>query len=96
MPCWRRLDESLWERTQNPWLLLQHVPLERLERLAVDADFLRDLQLLVTRARYRASPQWRPAGADRLPRVAYFSMEFGLHEALPLYAGGLGILRVTT
>ncbi len=41
---WRRLDESLWERTQNPWLLLQHVPLERLERLAVDADFLRDLQ----------------------------------------------------
>ncbi len=90
---WRRLDESLWERTQNPWLLLQHVPLERLERLAVDADFLRDLQLLEdSRARYRASPQWRPAGADRLPRVAYFSMEFGLHEALPLYAGGLGIL----
>ena len=35
---WTRLDEQLWERTQNPWLLLQYVPRERLERLATDAD----------------------------------------------------------
>jgi starch phosphorylase len=90
---WRRLDEALWERTQNPWLLLQHVPFERLVRLAVDKDFLHDLQVLEdSRARYGASPSWRPDGGHRLPRVAYFSMEFGLHEALPLYAGGLGIL----
>ena len=90
---WRRLDEALWERSQNPWLLLQHVPLARLEQLAHDADFMRDLQRLeASRAAYRATPPWRPAGAPSLPRVAYFSMEFGLHEALPLYAGGLGIL----
>lgn len=90
---WRRLDQALWDRTQNPWLLLQHVPFERLRQLAADADFLGDLQGLEdARARYRGSPQWRPAGSDTLPRVAYFSMEFGLHEALPLYAGGLGIL----
>lgn len=90
---WRRLDEVLWERTQNPWLLLQYVPFERLERLATDADFLRDMSRLEeSRERYRATPPWRPPGTPTLPRVAYFSMEFGLHEALPLYAGGLGIL----
>jgi starch phosphorylase len=90
---WRQLDETLWERTQNPWLLLQYVPFERLERLAGDAVFLRDVQSLwESRERYRATPGWRPAGTASLPRVAYFSMEFGLHEALPLYAGGLGIL----
>src|SRR6187401_1367334 len=90
---WKRLDEELWARTQNPWLLLQHVPFERLERLGRDADFLSDLQTLEeARARYRATPPWRPPGATNLPRVAYFSMEFGLHEALPLYAGGLGVL----
>jgi starch phosphorylase len=90
---WKRLDEGLWERTQNPWLLLQHVPFERLQRLAGDADFLRDVQALEeSRERYRATPPWRPPGTTTLPRVAYFSMEFGLHDALPLYAGGLGIL----
>ena len=90
---WKQLDEAMWERTQNPWLLLQHVPLERLERLAKDANFLHDLQMLEeSRARYRASPPWRASGTTNLPSVAYFSMEFGLHEALPLYAGGLGVL----
>ncbi len=90
---WKQLDEAMWERTQNPWLLLQHVPFERLERLARDPNFLRDLQTLEeSRARYRASPPWRPSGTTNLPSVAYFSMEFGLHEALPLYAGGLGVL----
>jgi glycogen phosphorylase len=90
---WKQLDEAMWERTQNPWLLLQHVPFERLERLARDANFLRDLHTLEeSRARYRASPPWRPPSTTNLPRVAYFSMEFGLHEALPLYAGGLGVL----
>jgi starch phosphorylase len=90
---WRQLDEALWERTQNPWQLLQYVPFERLERLAGDAAFLRDVEALwQSRERYRASPAWRPPGTSTLPGVAYFSMEFGLHEALPLYAGGLGIL----
>jgi len=90
---WKRLDESLWERTQNPWLLLRHVPYERLEHLAGEAAFLRDVEALeASRARYRATPAWHPQGTASLPRVAYFSMEFGLHDSLPLYAGGLGIL----
>ena len=90
---WRRLDEALWEHTQNPWLLLQYVPFERFDRLAADAEFLRDVRVLEeSRQRYRMTPPWRPPGTTDLPRVAYFSMEFGLHEALPLYAGGLGVL----
>ena len=90
---WRRLDETLWERTQNPWLLLQYVPVERLRRLAADPTFLSDVESLEkSREQYRATRAWRPAGESTVPRVAYFSMEFGIHEALPLYAGGLGIL----
>ena len=90
---WRRVDADLWERTQNPWLVLQYVSLEQLERLAADEPFLRDLRALEeAEDAYRSSAGWRPPGVTRLPRVAYFSMEFGLHEALPLYAGGLGIL----
>jgi starch phosphorylase len=66
---------------------------ERLEALAADAGFIRAVEALeASRARYRATPAWRPPGAAALPRVAYFSMEFGLHEALPLYSGGLGVL----
>lgn len=90
---WRRLDAELWERTQNPWLLLQYLPAVRLEALARDEEFLDDVRALEeSRRRYRAAPPWHPAGTTSLPRVAYFSMEFGLHEALPLYAGGLGVL----
>ncbi len=90
---WRRLDDELWERTKSPWLLLQHVGYDRLEQLAEDPGFVQELQALEeTRQRYRAIPPWRPAGMTALPTVAYFSMEFGLTEALPLYAGGLGVL----
>ena len=90
---WKRVDADLWERTQNPWLILQYVSRERLERLAGDAEFLRELHSVeALREAYRSESAWRPPGVTRLPQVAYFSMEFGLHEALPLYAGGLGVL----
>lgn len=90
---WEYVDRALWARTRNPWLLLQHVPQARLEHLAVDAGFLRLLASLdESHAAYHATPVWRPPSGAPLPRVAYFSMEYGLHEALPLYAGGLGVL----
>jgi starch phosphorylase len=90
---WKQVDRDLWNRTKNPWLVLQHVSPGRLDRLAEDADFVRELRALEkAEARYRSAPAWRPPDVKPLPRIAYFSMEFGLHEALPLYAGGLGIL----
>ncbi len=96
---WRRIDPRTWEATQNPWLVLQSVSRRRLEALAEDAEFLAELARLVAQreAHYRHPHWFRQAGLEgRLRRVAYFSMEFGLGESLPLYAGGLGVLAGDT
>ncbi|MGE5129231.1 MAG: alpha-glucan family phosphorylase [Sphingomonadaceae bacterium] len=92
---WRNLGPQVWELTRNPWAILQNVPQARLEALAKDPEFLEALRRAVDdRARYQSEPGWyareRPDASVRT--VAYFSMEFGLSEAFPLYAGGLGIL----
>jgi glycogen phosphorylase len=92
---WRRLHAELWERTRNPWLMLQLVSARRLQSLAEDPEFLAELETRVrSRSEALTGPGWFGAidGGARPKGVAYFSMEFGLHEALPLYAGGLGIL----
>src|SRR6516165_11971197 len=92
---WQRVDAEAWRRTQNPWTILQDSSAERLRALATDRLFIAELERL-TRARreYLETPGWFASahGIATLSGVAYFSMEFGLGEALPLYAGGLGIL----
>ena len=92
---WERVDAEAWNRTQNPWIILQDVSAERLRALAADASFVAELERLArTRRAYLETTGWFPAarGAAALSGVAYFSMEFGLGAGLPLYAGGLGIL----
>jgi glycogen phosphorylase len=92
---WRQIDAALWERSANPFLTLQHTPQARLEALSSDAAFIRELEELSRERReFLDDRGWFGAthGEVTLGRVAYFSMEFGLSEALPLYAGGLGIL----
>jgi glycogen phosphorylase len=92
---WGYVDEKLWERTHNPWTVLQGASRERLKQLATDAAFREKLATFVeARQKYIETPGWfrGTEGASRLGGVAYFSMEFGLGAALPLYAGGLGIL----
>ena len=92
---WEYIDEGLWERTGSPWAVLQGTSSERLEALACDDTFLAKLEDFVEgRRQYMEQPGWFPATHDRgaLGGVAYLSMEFGLGEALPLYAGGLGVL----
>ncbi len=92
---WERLDASTWERTGNPWALLQSLTHDRLEQVADEPGFAEELERLEReRAAYAQDPGWygRFDGGPRLTRVAYFCMEFGLGDALPLYAGGLGIL----
>ena len=92
---WQRLDPEAWDRARNPWILLQDVPQRRLLEAARDPDFLRAMRALAkARADDLAEPGWfrETYPESPLKRVAYFSMEFGLGEALPLYAGGLGIL----
>ncbi|HVV51220.1 MAG TPA: alpha-glucan family phosphorylase [Polyangia bacterium] len=91
---WRALDPETWEATANPWLLLQNVPRARLNAAAADPAFRRDLDRIVAvRKAYLESPPALDGGAGDLSRpVAYFSLEFGIGEAIPLYAGGLGVL----
>ncbi len=92
---WEQIDAEFWRRTHNPWTLLEDVPAKRLEALAADAGFLAHLEALrAEREKYLAAPGWfaETHGGEALAGVAYFCLEFGLGEALPLYAGGLGIL----
>lgn len=92
---WSRINPDIWSHTENPISVLQLTSGEQLQALAKDADFLRMLQQLIdTRAEYQAASTWytQQYPASPLRGIAYFSMEFGLCESLPLYAGGLGVL----
>lgn len=92
---WEVIDPKIWEKTQNPWLLLQNVSKERLESLARNQVFLTKIEKLKReRTEYYSQDGWLQSEYPdcQLGTVAYFSMEYGLGEALPIYAGGLGIL----
>jgi len=81
------IDPDLWTRYRNPVRLLLLARRSRLQELAGNAAFLRDMEKVL--ARFDASTQ-PPAGGDA--PVAYVSAEYALHEALPIYSGGLGVL----
>ncbi|MGA9031712.1 MAG: alpha-glucan family phosphorylase [Sulfuricaulis sp.] len=90
---WRQLDPELWELTQNPWVVLQTVSREKLQRVLADPAFRKNVDDLVqTRRDAAEAPAWFQQIYPQAPlgRVAYFSMEFMLSEALPIYSGGLG------
>ena len=90
---WRQLAPRLWEETRNPWVVLQAVSRDQLERLSADAAFRSTVDELLTAKREAASaPAWFQKAYPHSPLngVAYFSMEFMLCEALPIYSGGLG------
>ncbi len=92
---WARLDPSLWQQTHNPWLILQSVSKQQLEALAEEPEFTAQLARLIRQHQETLQePGWFRENAldQQLSCIAYFSMEFGLTEALPLYSGGLGIL----
>jgi starch phosphorylase len=90
---WRQLDPALWELTHNPWVVLQTVSREKLQRVLTEPAFRKNVDDLVRVRRNAAqAPAWfqqtYPQSALRC--VAYFCMEFMLSEALPIYSGGLG------
>ena len=90
---WRQLDPRLWEITHNPWVVLQTASRDQIERLLADPVFRKNVDSLVeTRREAVAAPGWfqQNRSQDSLTCVAYFSMEFMLSEALPIYSGGLG------
>ena len=90
---WQQLDPELWDLTHNPWVLLQTVSQEKLQRVTADPSFqtlLADLHQEKTAA--EESQAWFQKTHPRsgVSTIAYFSMEFMLSEALPIYSGGLG------
>ncbi len=90
---WRQLDADLWEITHNPWVVLQTVSRDRIQRMLADPGYRQNVEDLVRVRRDAAeAPAWfqRQHPEAALSRVAYFSMEFMLSEALPIYSGGLG------
>ncbi len=92
---WRQVDPALWEATANPWLILESVSDRRLDTLSTDPAFLDLLQKqLDARDAHFAEESWFSRHVDGAfsGNIAYFSMEFGICESLPIYSGGLGVL----
>jgi len=91
---WRYLDPDTWRSAPNPWLMLQTVDVQHLRELAADPVFLGLLDEMVTEhgSALSEASWFQHAYPKSMLSVAYFSMEFGLSEALPIYSGGLGIL----
>jgi starch phosphorylase len=90
---WRQLDSALWELTQNPWVVLQTVSKDKLQRVLADPTFRKNIDDLLRAKRQAAEmPAWFQKNHSQSPLkcVAYFSMEYMLSEALPIYSGGLG------
>jgi starch phosphorylase len=90
---WRQLEPTLWEMTQNPWVVLQTVSRDKLKHVLGDPAFRKNIDDLLRAKRQTAeAPAWFQQHHPQAPLtcVAYFSMEFMLSEALPIYSGGLG------
>lgn len=90
---WQQLDPELWKLTQNPWVVLQTVSRDQIERVMADPVFRKIVDDLVqTRRQTMETPAWFQQQYPQVPLtcIAYFSMEFMLSEALPIYSGGLG------
>jgi glycogen phosphorylase len=92
---WEAVDDAVWSRTKNPWSVLQAATPARLRQLATNGDFRERLRAFTeARRAYCNGATWftNVHSDAKFKGVAYFSMEFGLGAALPLYAGGLGVL----
>ncbi|MFZ1072858.1 MAG: alpha-glucan family phosphorylase, partial [Verrucomicrobiia bacterium] len=90
---WRQLDPALWDFTQNPWVVLQTVSQDKLESVLANPTFRKKIDdLLQAKHRATETPAWFQKNYPQSPLkcVAYFSMEYMLSEALPIYSGGLG------
>jgi starch phosphorylase len=90
---WRQLDPLQWELAHNPWGVLQTVSREKLRGVLADPAFRKNVDDLVQARRDAAeAPAWFQRIYPQSPPgcIAYFSMEFMLSEALPIYSGGLG------
>lgn len=86
----RRLDPVLWRSSNhNPVLMLGRLPLGALEKAAADPRYTAAYKRACERFdAYLSGGQLSQTG----PQIAYFSMEYGLLDCMPIYSGGLGVL----
>ncbi len=92
---WSCIDNKLWQQTHNPWMIMQTVSIKRLNELVQDKHFNQLLKQLHDEQNFALNREtWfsQKYPQSHLNLVAYFCMEYGLSEALPLYSGGLGVL----
>ncbi len=90
----RALDEKLWDRLHHsPVRMLQLCRQARLESMAADDDYLRQVDAVYKRFKaYLSRTDTYGKSRPSEGTIAYFSAEFGFHESIPIYSGGLGIL----
>ncbi|MCK4660035.1 MAG: alpha-glucan family phosphorylase [Phycisphaerae bacterium] len=90
------VDRASWQRSEhNPIKMLRKLTRKRQERLMANAQFMGQVRQCRRNLRgYLRAKTWYQQKYDRKfnGKIAYFSMEYGLHESLPIYAGGLGVL----
>jgi starch phosphorylase len=90
---WRQIDPALWEQTHHPCDVLQTVSHDKIRNALADPVFRKKIDdLLLSKKQASEAPAWFQQSHPQSPLtcVAYFSMEFMLSEALPIYSGGLG------
>ena len=89
---WRAINPQFWELTHNPWVLLQSASPEKLRSVMMDPSIQALLTRLLEEQKTLEAPAWFQNNypGSVLNSVAYFSMEYMLSEALPIYSGGLG------
>ena len=90
---WRQLDPDLWDMTHNPWVVLQTVSEDQLKNALANPVFRKKVDAFIkSKEKAISAPAWFQQNYPQPPLTcaAYFSMEFMLSEALPIYSGGLG------
>jgi starch phosphorylase len=90
---WRQIDPVLWDQTRHPCDVLQTVSRDKIRNALADPVFRKKIDdLLLSKKQAAEAPAWFQQSHPQSPLngVAYFSMEFMLSEALPIYSGGLG------
>lgn len=97
--CWNpsaiklfiRMDQDLWDKTKhNPIKMLGEISQERLEELANDEGYIVEVRWVHESLQNYLN--FKSKSSSNSPCIAYFSLEYGLTEALPIYSGGLGVL----
>jgi len=83
------IDKELWDKCEhNPIEFLEKISLPKFQELEKDEAFVEKLQSVYLKFSSYMMKKYERKG----PKIAYFSMEFGLHSSLKLYSGGLGVL----